>query len=149
MSEKRAVAIYNAILNSVAEPLLTDQSTYSTDLERVGRLLVGSKFVGVFAADKIPSLSNGEYAIVNLDKTGQAGSHWVALARNGNDTLMYDSFGRHHKKILPMVATSGNGSIINTDKDAEQHISEYNCGARCMAWILLHKHWGPKLAKLI
>jgi len=149
MSEKRAVAIYKSLLKNIAEPILTDQSTYSTDLTRVGKQLLGDDFVGVFAADKIPSMSNGRYAIVNLDKTGQAGSHWVALAKSNNNTLMYDSFGRKNIKILPSAITSGNGKIIDTDKDAEQRISEYNCGARVIAWLLLHKYWGPKMAKLI
>ena len=149
MTEKRANDVYNTILKTVAIPLLTDQSTYSNDLERVGKMFLGNQFVGVFPADKIPTLANGEYTIVNLDKTGQAGSHWVSLAKHNGKITVYDSFGRDHKKIIPLVITSGNGTVIDTDRDAEQTINEYNCGARCFSWILLHKYWGPDMAQLI
>ena len=149
MTEKQALKLYNEILSRV-EKLVGNKTTYLQDLENQGKKLLAVKFSGVYPADKIPCLNSiKKYAILNLDKSTEPGSHWVAIAKHNNTTLLYDSFGRDHKKIIPALAKSGNGKIINTDRDAEQDILETNCGARCLAWLILMDYSGAKIAKLI
>ena len=62
------------------------------------------------------------YSICNLDTTAQPGSHWVGLfATSDKGLLVYDSFGRCHRKILPF----GSAMVLeNTDMDKEQRDSE-------------------------
>lgn len=147
--ERTANLNYNKILK-IIEKAIGNKSTYSDELEGVAKQLFGAKFKGVFPSDKIPIL-NGlcPYAIVNVDRSDQMGSHWMAICKNDNETILYDSFGRHDTKIIPSLRYTGNGRIINTEKDPEQEIKEQNCGARCVAWLYLYDKFGKKQALLI
>ena len=145
--EKQAEDFYNNYLTNTVYPLIGNKTTYLGELE-----LLRVKFKGVFPSDKIPKLNDlSPYCILNLDKSTESGSHWIALAKmpNSNDSLVYDSFGRDYRKIIPDLNLSGNGRILNTDKDSEQEILETDCGARCLAWLLVFDKQGVDVAKLI
>lgn len=147
-----AETLYKKILKDVVEPLTGDKTTYLQELNGVGKKLLGVKFKGVFPSDKIPKLHDlSPYCILNLDKSTESGSHWVALAKHigTNDSILYDSFGRDNKKIIPALQYSGNGRIIDTDRDAEQKITEENCGARALSWLIFFDKYGAKNAMLI
>ena len=150
MPEARANKIYNQILKLV-EGQLGSTTTYQHTLQRFGKKLFGTKFAGVFAADEIPKLSKETpYAILNLDKSNEPGSHWVAAVLvSPGDIMVYDSFGRKTKHILPSIFKSGNGNIHMTDPDPEQADSQENCGARSFAFILLYHFYGHEMAMLI
>ena len=142
--EKYCELLYNNILKGVIKPITGDQTTY------LDEILGAGKFKGVFPSDKIPKLNDlSPYAVLNLDTSKQPGSHWVAIAKQGNNTYLYDSFGRKNMKIIPNLIYSGNGRIIDTDYDAEQKIIETDCGARSLAWLVFFDKWGPDAAKLI
>ena len=148
--EKYAELLYNKVLKSIVYPLTGDKTTYLTDLNGVGKQLLGVKFKGVFPADLIPRLNDlSPYAILNLDTSKESGSHWVAIAKDGDNTYIYDSFGRKNTKIIKNLSYSGNGRIIDVDRDAEQDVLETDCGARCLAWICICDKWGIDIAKLI
>jgi len=150
--EKEAEILYNYYLNRLVYPLIGTKTTYQGELNKAGRQLLGIKFKGVFASNKIPRLNDlAPYCILNLDKSSETGSHWISLAKfpHSNKTAIYDSFGRDYKRIIPNLSLSGNGRIINTDKDAEQEILESDCGARCLSWLLLVDNYGYKTALLI
>jgi hypothetical protein len=151
MTEKESVDFYNQYLKQVYT-LLGNKSTYLSELEGVGRKLLKVKFKGVFPSDKIPKLNDlSPYCILNLDKSTQSGSHWISLAKfpNSSDSLVYDSFGRDFKEIIPALNYTGNGRIINTDRDPEQKIQETDCGARCIAWLMVFDRHGADMAKMI
>lgn len=122
----------------LCEQILGSQSTFGSDLERVGTSFFGHKFKGVFPSDRIPSLKRDQCCIVNLDPSGMPGSHWVALT----STLLYDSFGRPGSEIL----SASNINQIDTDPDAEQNDDEDNCGARSMAFLCCYYLFGPSEA---
>jgi hypothetical protein len=148
--KKDAEILYNKLLKDVVEPLTGDRTTYLQELNGIGKKLLGVKFKGVFPSDKIPRLNDlSPYCILNLDKSTESGSHWVALAKNGRDSILYDSFARDHKKIIPALKYSGNGRIIQPEDDVEQKILETNCGARCLAWLVFFDKYGAKNAMLI
>jgi hypothetical protein len=142
MMDARINAINEQLVKLVEKHLKHDQSTFNTELHAKGLDYFGKKFAGVFAADQIPRLPFGHYAIANLDKSNQPGSHWIALARSPKHYIVYDSFGRNTKKILPTLTMSN----IQTDNDAEQSPTEDNCGQRCLAWLLLFDNWGQRMA---
>ena len=121
--------------------------TNNFELEKVGRKLIGSKFIGVYASDKIPKDKQG-YFICNLDQSNMGGSHWVGVVRDQDGTMVYDSFGRDTKEIFPF-AYEDFGKYVESDNDAEQHWAESNCGQLSMAWLIFYKKYGREAAKLI
>jgi len=138
--------VYKNILSKV-EKTLGSGATYNTELETFGKQLFGKKFHGVYAADKLPKLTKTQpYAIINLDKSGEGGSHWIALAKSGAKIIFYDSFGRPNRSILPMLNEEAKIKIVDTEDDAEQNIVEENCGARCMVFLIMFDKFGEKIA---
>ena len=147
--EKRANAINNYILNNITIPELGNTTTYTDQLNRIGKKYLKSKFWGAYPADQIPNLTNKKpYAILNLDKSDGPGSHWIAVAKSNKDTIVYDSFGRKSIKIIPSLK-SGTGQIIDTDYDKEQTPDELNCGSRSLSFLILIDNWGSEMALLI
>jgi hypothetical protein len=143
--------LYNQILHQIVIPLTGNKVTNSTDLHKVGKQLLGNKFIGVFPSDMIPKLTlKTPYCIVNVDSSDLSGSHWMSLVKSGrNETILYDSFGRSHVKILPSLKLSGNGKAINTDLDREQGLKEESCGARSIGFLLFYDKYGRDMSLLI
>ena len=150
MNEKTAHKKYNEILHKVIEPLVGKRITFMHTLIGVGKNIFGPKFRGVFPSDKIPQLNDlSKYAILNLDKSTESGSHWIAVAKIGDEILVYDSFGRDSKRIIPSIFKSGNGTVVDSDRDSEQKLLQTNCGARSLAYLLFLDKYGKKAALLI
>ena len=142
---------YNKILKDITDAM-GDKSTFLSELNGVGRKLLGVKFHGVYPSDKIPRLNDlSPYCILNLDKSNEPGSHWVALAKleDKNASVIYDSFGRDHMKIIPNLQYSGNGRIIQPEDDSEQHVLQMDCGQRCCSFLLFLDRYGIKNALYI
>lgn len=151
--EKDVEREYNNILKQIIEPLSGDKTTYLSELNGIGKKIFGVKYKGTFPSDKIPKLNDlAPYAILNLDKSTEPGSHWVAIAKHPNEdkTLLYDSFARKGSKIIKSLAYSGNGRIVDSDlKDREQAVIETNCGARSLSFLVVVEKYGWENAKLI
>ena len=152
--QKNVEYIYKKVLKEIIEPQTGDKSTYLNQLNGIGHKLLGCKFKGVYPSDKIPKLNDlAPYAILNLDTSKEPGSHWIAIAKHPheNRTIMYDSFGRSDKKIIPDLQKSHNGRIYDARADVkiEQNILEANCGARSLAFLVVYDKWGEEVAKLI
>jgi hypothetical protein len=144
MNNKKVIEkLYNIELKKIESMMKHNKTTYSDELESICKKLFNIKFHGVYPSDKIPKLNDlSPYCILNLDKTSEPGSHWVALCKLENGCMFYDSFGRKHTKIIKSLNFSGNGRIINTHKDAEQNIKEENCGQRCIAFLSIFNKYG-------
>lgn len=133
--------IYTECLNYL-KGILGDKSTYGSDLDIVCRRLFGSKFAGVFPVDRL-QFGSGIYAIVNLDTSDKPGSHWCGCIKQSNSKLLvYDSFGRKSKKILPIL--SAKYKIQDTEDDVEQPIDFEDCGPRSIASIFVYDQYGKK-----
>lgn len=147
MNEKQALAEYNKLLRLIKR-VMGNGSTYSSDLNGLGKKVLGQSFAGVYPADRIPTLGKKQkYAIVNLDDSDEPGSHWVACAYDNGAVQLYDSFGRNAKQILPSL--TANHRVNNTDSDAEQDDTEENCGQRSLAWLILHALKGSDIADMV
>ena len=143
--------VYNNYLKMVQRSL-GDGVTYSDVLNQYGKYVFKDKFVGVFPSDKIPKLDEKKpYAIVNLDNSKLPGSHWIGLAYNrlNKKVMVYDSFGRYTKDILPSIKILYKKKTEDTEHDAEERLKEDNCGQRVLAWLLLFENYGPLSAKSI
>ena len=145
--EKYAEHLYNKILNEIVIPIVGKEETNSQELYDISTTLLKDKFKGVFASDQITRLTILKpYAIVNVDKSNQPGTHWLAMARVRNKTYVYDSFGRDVKTLIPSLSHT----VKNIDtSDAEQLVTQNSCGARCIAFLLLLDLFGVKYAKYI
>ena len=113
--------------------------------------MFGDLFIGVFPSNRLPKFSSkNKYAIVNLDKHNEPGSHWIALAYDNkkNKIFVYDSFGRPTKEILPS-AYEKYDNLKDSDYDAEQKIFETDCGARSFSWLWVFHNYGSSIAKTI
>lgn len=138
--------IYDTILSNFLIPRLGKNATFSNDLKKIGLEMFGNKFSGVFAANQIPD--NFKYIIINLDDHDEPGSHWIGGVKQGNEAIIYDSFGRDTIDILPNI-WNNNFNIIDVDDDAEQRISENDCGPRSLAWLYVFDKFGKDAALLI
>lgn len=151
--EQKALKIYNCVLEKIMYPALGKGITFSDKLKKVGCQLFGRKFAGVFDSDSIPNLTNKTpYAIINLDGRHEPGSHWIAIAHFGNNIMVYDSFGRNTKQIIPKLVAKSlkqNINLLMADPDPEQEISEDTCGQRSLAWLYVFEKYGESVAKLI
>lgn len=151
INKTTAEKLYNNHLKHIEKYHTGKNTTYMDQLTIVGRKLFGVKFKGVYPSDMIPKLTDlSPYCILNLDKSDEPGSHWISLVKCGkNKCLCYDSFGRCYTQIIPNLEFSGNGQVINTDKDSEQTIKQKNCGSRCLSFISIYDKYGEKVAKMI
>jgi hypothetical protein len=148
-SEKTAHALYSTILKRV-ERILGDGVTYGSDLDKLGKEILGRQFTGVFPSDRCPAMgTRNKYAIINLDDSSGGGTHWVACAFSNGKVMLYDSFGRAATDILPSLSLKNLVPVVNTDDDAEQLALENNCGARSLSWLIFHAIYGHKQARLI
>ena len=127
-----------------------DKSTYMTDLTSIGKHLLGEKYKGTFTSDNIPFLTDKRpYCIVNLDNSHQSGSHWIGLAKypKQDKYLLYDSFGRKSKDIIPAVLNKFGNGLQDTDYDVEQKEIEMNCGQRSLSFLILSDFFGVNNSK--
>jgi hypothetical protein len=146
-TKQKAEMYYDYILNNISHKLVGNTTTYLDTLNDIGIKLFDDKFIGVYPSDKIPILKNNQYVILNLDKSGQTGSHWVSVVKHNNKAYLYDSFGRKASKIIPSLIKSGNGIIINTELDKEQLETEYDCGSRCLSALIVMDLFGIEYYK--
>lgn len=136
--EQSVNQLYDDYVRYFEKKLQNKGITSSSELDNEGKMMFGSEWKGIFASDqKLPT--EGLY-IVNTDRSNQEGTHWMSV--NSDLDLLYDSFGRSKSKVLPQWTGK------ETDHDVEQKNKENNCGQRCLAWLLVSKHY-PALCHLI
>ena len=84
---------------------------------------------GVYLLDTMPDKPNNkECGIVNLDKSGGPGTHWVAWCKNGGNKIYFDSYGVQPPKEF--IKYLGKGINYNTDQI--QPRGEVFCGHLCL-----------------
>src|SRR5210317_1155645 len=153
MNNKKVIEkLYKTELKKIESMMKHNKTTYSDELHKICKKLFGVKFKGVYPSDKIPKLNDlSPYCILNLDRSTEPGSHWIALVKDDKEDrcLVYDSFGRKNTTIIPHLRFSGNGRVIDTDRDPEQHPTQTNCGQRCLAFLSIYNKWGWDVSKLI
>ena len=144
--EDKIENINKIIIKDIENKMKNNGTTFSSDLNNMGNSLFKKCWKGVMPKDMFRGLDNNEYAILNVDTSSQPGSHWIAIAKKNDKYYAYDSFGRPFDILMKI---KGYGKIKTDTKDAEQKISEKNCGQRCLAWLLIFKYYGPEKAMLI
>ena len=99
------------------------------DLEDAVKKLKITCFRGVFLLDTLPTKpSNKECGIVNFDKSGGSGTHWVAWYKNGKTKIYFDSYGV--QPPTEVIRYLGKSICYNTDQ--VQPRREVFCGHLCL-----------------
>jgi len=147
--EKAGSMAYLYLLKRVESHMGKTGETTNSELDKCGREMLGSKYIGTYAHDIFPfsELTSGMMGICNTDTADGPGEHWVAVAmgkEQKNTLFIYDSFGRRSLLDVPVGI-----EVDEADSDAEQEEAEENCGQRCLAWLLVFEHLGEKIADTI
>ena len=79
---------------SIKNIRLPNKALNNLELEDPVKKLKIPSFRGVFLLDTLPKKSSKkECGIVNFDKSGGPGTHWVAWYKNGKTKIYFDSYG--------------------------------------------------------
>jgi len=138
----------NEIIKEWGKKALDDQQ-----VSEIGKNLLGSKYKGTFPIDKVPFTNTSKYFIINVDKSGMPGSHWVAIYQDTKRTFyIYDSFARTSKKLLKYLydkAKLKGFKIIDTNKKADQFGKTQICGPISLSWLKCVEQFGIETARKI
>jgi len=141
----------NNIFKIFAKNLVSKMGSAVTDnhqLDKVAYTLLGKRFKGTYAQDKLPVNKSGYY-IMNVDTSKKSGTHWVAVLSTPKTIYVFDSFGRKSKNLLKVLydnAKSVNKKVVDADYDIDQHPSTNICGPLSIAFLLTAKQVGIKNA---
>lgn len=143
--------LYKKYFNRIKRTYGIKGSTWDTDLDKIGRKLIGKSYLGTYSQNTIPiNIPNKSYFITNLDCSNEDNKrHWVAFYYNKGTYYCYDSYGRKSKKILRHFFKKIKGKIVDADNDAEQGLTAVSCGARSIAFLMVVKELGIKKAMKI
>ena len=145
--EKKAEMIFYIVADEIIK-VMGSSATFQFDLEKVAKGLIGKEFAGVFAVDSIEFPKGTKYAIFNLDKESEPGSHWMGLVKGKNKFYVYDSFGRPSKEIAPSLFKKGL-VVLDSDRDQDQSNLSEVCGPFALSWVFVAQNFGIKTAMLI
>lgn len=91
---------------------------------------------GVFMRDTIPTdLPAKSFFVVNLNKSGEAGSHWCCAVRYNKNIFWFDSFGFPCPQDCINTFTKLKLKIWFSE-DIYQNINSVICGYYCIAFLL-------------
>ena len=109
--------------------MLPNKPLSNFELEDAAKRLKIPSFRGVLLLDTLPKKPNKqECGIVNFDKSGGPGTHWVAWYKNGKTKIYFDSYG-----VRPPIEVVGyQGSPIYYNTDQLQPAVQVFCGHLCL-----------------
>ena len=99
---------------SIKNIILPNKPLNNFELEDAVKRLKISSFRGVFLLDTLPKKLNKKECVVNFDKSGGPGTHWVALYKNGKTKIYFDSYGV--RPPLEIIRYLGKPIHYNTDQ---------------------------------
>ena len=109
--------------------ILPNKPLSNFELEDAVKRLKILSFRGVFLLDMLPKKPNKkECGIVNFDKSGGPGTHWVAWYKNGKTKISFDSYGVQ----TPNEVVKYLGSPIHYSTYQLQPVGKVFCGQLCL-----------------
>ena len=105
-------------------------------LDKLGKELLGKKYLGTFAQDELPTKSG--YLIINTDTSKNINSgeaHWVAIIQTAKTLYVYDSYGRMTKNVLKLISKQTKKKIVDSKHDAERFGFTAICGHLSLSWL--------------
>ena len=102
-------------------------------------------FRGVFLLDALPKKPNKkECGIVNFDKSGGPGTHWIAWYKNGKSKIYFDSYGVQP----PLEVIQYLKSPIHYNTNQLQPAGKVFCGHLCL-YVLKELSEGYKFQNIL
>ena len=100
---------------SIENVILLNKPLSNFELENKAKRLKVPSFRGVFLLDTLLEKPNKkECGIVNFDKSGGPGTHWVAWYKKGRTKIYFDSYGV--QQPIEVVEYLGSQIRYNTDQ---------------------------------
>ena len=113
---------------SIKNVILPNKPLSNFELEDAVKKLKIPCLRGVFLLDTLPKKpSKKECGIVNFDKSGGPGTHWVAWYKNGKTKIYFDSYGIQP----PTEVINYLGKLIHYNTDQIQSVGQVFCGHLC------------------
>ena len=114
---------------SIINVILLNKPLNNFELEDVVKKIKIPSFRGVFLLDTLPKNPNKkECGIVNFDKSGGPGTHWVAWYKNGKTKIYFASYGVQP----PTEVIYYLGKPIRYNTKHVQPAGEVFCGHLCL-----------------
>ena len=124
--------------------ILPNKPLSNFELEDAAKKLKIPCFRGVFLLDTLPKKPNNkECGIVNFDKSGGPGTHWVAWYKNGENKIYFDSYGVQP----PTEVINYLGKSISYNTDQVQPRGQVFCGHLCL-YVLKELSEGHRLQNI-
>ena len=94
-------------------------------------------FKGVFARDSLPKNPEEGFYIMNFDKLGEPGSHWVCMQIGKSRNSYFDSYGKRPPKFVAVHFHRFLGNKKKIERNSKQLQSEFSttCGQWCMYFV--------------
>ena len=130
---------------SIKNVILPNKPLNNFELEDAAKRLKIASFRGVFLLDILPKKPNKkECGIVNFDKSGGPGTHWVAWYKNGKTKIYFDSYGV--QPSTEVIYYPGKPIYCNTDQ--VQPVGEVVCGHLCL-YVLKELNAGQEFQNIL
>ena len=114
---------------SVENVMLPNEPLSNFELKDAVRRLEIPSFRGVFLLNTLPKKPNKkECGIINFNKSGGPGTHWVAWYKNGKTKIYFDSYGVQP----PIKVVEYLGSPIRYNTDQLKPAGQVFCGHLCV-----------------
>jgi hypothetical protein len=109
-------------------------------VEKVGKKILGSKFLGTFPCDLHPKTANRKHfcLVFNLSKHDSSGSHFIAIFASKNEILYFDPFGEKpdNDYIKKFIQNNKKMRKIVVNRKCIQSCSSIFCGFYCLGFLL-------------
>ena len=138
-----------ALIRRLGREALNDMT-----IDSVGKTEFGRRWGGVSSQSEWQPIRDRYYVVNTARVPDSPGVHWVAVYVSPRGLVYaYDSYGRNVQRLLWRVGKTasrwGAGSLIGTDPDAEQRGSSAVCGQLSLAWLLVVRDRGIRVATTI
>ena len=132
------------------------KALYDDQLDKVGKILFGDRWGGVFAQDSRIPFKPNMYYIINTDLEKGEGLHWIGLYTSKTQAFLYDSYARNKKKVMPILTKNlkkKGFKVLSSDmKDKEQFDTVKDkelCGVLTLSWLCCIKSMGIRNSMMI
>ena len=130
---------------SIENIIFPNKPLNNFELEDAVKKLKIPNFRGVFLLDTLPKkLNKKECGIVNFDKSGGPGTHWVAWYKDGKTKIYFDSYGVQP----PIEVINYLGKLIYYNTDKVQPAGQVFCGHLCL-YVLKELSMGHKFQNIL
>ena len=146
MSKYQILSNFEDNLIMVENKLKKTGLTNNIELNKLGKKLLGDKFLNVYMANKLPRMKNNEYCIINNKSSKSHGEHWLALVKYGNKKYIWDSFARNYKTLSPYFK---NKNWINASVKPFEANDGKDCGQLSLSFILSFEKFKLQLLNVI